>query len=63
MSFNFQRAGYGELWEPAESPAQTYARLLKEERDWIRERVRTEFRIPPELEEVAISIWLDGKYD
>jgi len=37
------------------------ARVAAENDRWLREKLRTEFNVPPEFEEVAVRIWWDGK--
>lgn len=43
--------------------ARAERRVARENDRALRERLRTEFRVPPEFEDLAVSIWWDGKAD
>lgn len=56
-------SGFGDIPKPSESEMERSTRLLREQREAIRDRLKREFDVPAEFEQLAISIWLDGKYD
>lgn len=43
--------------------AKNVRKALKSSDERLRERLRKEFKVPPEFEDLALRIWWDGKED
>jgi hypothetical protein len=56
-------SGYGPLPQPSEAEQDRVSRLLREQRESIWRHLQQDLDVPESMREIAIAIWLDGKYD